>query len=141
MTISNLRIRNVSSLSMFIFGILAFALGLLGIIRPETTLSLLNFEVLDQTQRATGDYSLVFLIASSMASVNMGIYYILASLNNLQIFYRWTVPFRIVTFIVFTWAVISGIAPLGFIGVGLWELIGAILTGLALLYERKHKIT
>jgi len=123
---------------MFVFGVLALALGIIGIFRPEMTLSLLNFEVLESTERVTGDYSIVFLVASSMASVNMGIYYILASLNDLQIFYKWTVPFRMVTFMVFTGAVVSGIAPQGFIGVGIWELVGAILTGLALLYERNR---
>lgn len=121
---------------MLIFGVLAALLGLIGLIRPETTLILLNFEVLERAQRSTGDYSLVFLTASSMASFNMGVYYILAALNNVQIFYWWTVPFRILTFIVFTLAVMSGIAPMGFIGVGLWELTGAILTGAALFYER-----
>ena len=139
--LSNIRIRNLSSLSILIFGVLALALGLLGLIQPELTLTLLNFEVLERTQRATGDYSIVFLVASSMASVNMGVYYILASLNNLQIFFRWTVPFRILTFLVFTWAVINGIAPQGFIGVGIWELIGALFTGGALLYERNRHIS
>lgn len=132
----NLRLRNPSSWTMFIFGVLAFILGVIGLIRPENTLALLNFEVLDRTQRASGDYSLVFLIASSMASVNMGVYYVLAALNNLKKFYRWTVPFRVVTFSVFTLAVFNGLAPMGFIGVGMWELIGAIATGVTLLYER-----
>lgn len=134
--LSDIRIRNLSSLSMLIFGVLALALGLLGIIQPEATLSLLNFEVLERTQRTTGDYSIVFLVASSMASVNMGIYYILASLHNMKSFYVWTVPFRMVTFAVFTGVVINGTAPQGFIGVGLWELAGAIITGIALWYER-----
>ena len=140
MEFSKLRIRNLSSFIMLIFGILALALGLLGLIRPEATLSLLNFEVLEQAERAAGDYSLVFLVASSMASVNMGIYYILAALHNMKAFYWWTVPFRMVTFIVFTGTVVNGIAPQGFIGVGLWELAGAILTGLALLYEQHRKM-
>ncbi|MBZ0291769.1 MAG: hypothetical protein K8L99_04305 [Anaerolineae bacterium] len=125
---------------MLIFGVLALLLGLMGLIRPELTLSLLNFEVLDRTQRAVGDYTLMFIIASSMASVNMGVYYILASLNNLKQFYRWTVPFRMVTFTVFTLTALSGIAPIGFIGVGAWELAGAVLTGLALLREQRQGI-
>jgi len=122
---------------MFIFGVLAVVLGLIGLIRPEITLSVLNFEIIERSQRASGDYSLTFLTASSMASFNMGVYYVLASLNNMKQFYQWTVPFRVVTFMVFTFAVISGIAPTGFIGVGIWELIGALATGGALLYERK----
>lgn len=133
---SQLRLRNASSWTMFIFGLLAAVLGIIGLIRPEFTLSVLGFQIIDQAARAAGDYTLVFLTASSMASLNMGIYYVLASLTNWKPFYRWTVPFRIVTFTVFTLAVVNGIAPAGFIGVGLWELIGALSTGAALFYER-----
>ncbi|MBI5666418.1 MAG: hypothetical protein HZC41_00300 [Chloroflexi bacterium] len=125
---------------MLLFGVLAALLGLVGLIRPEFTLQLLGFPVLDRTVRAAGDYTLLFITASSMASLNMGIYYMLASLNNLKTFYTWTVPFRLVTFTVFTLAVVSGLAPLGFIGVGVWELLGAVATGLALLYERRRGI-
>ncbi len=135
MDFANLKIRNLSSWTMLIFGVLALLLGLIGIIRPETTLMLLNFEILERADRVSGDYSLVFLTASSMASFNMGVYYILASLNNMKRFYWWTVPFRMVTFAVFTYAVVNGTAPSGFIGVGIWELTGAILTGAALVYE------
>jgi hypothetical protein len=135
--LAQLRIGNVSSLTMLIFGLLAAVLGIIGIIRPEATLSLLNFEVIDRAARAGGDYTLTFLTASSMASLNVGVYYVLAALNNLKVFYGWTVPFRCVTFTVFVLAVASGIAPAGFIGVAVWELVGAIATGLALLYERR----
>ena len=84
-----------------------------------------------------GDYTLVFMIASSMASFNIGAYYVLAALNDLKQFYKWTVPFRCLTFIVFTTAVLTGLAPARFIGVGAWELTGAIATGIALWQERK----
>jgi hypothetical protein len=50
------------------------------------------------------------------------------------------VPFRAVTFTVFTLAVVNGVAPAGFIGVAVWELAGAVLTGLALVYERRRGI-
>ncbi len=134
---SKYKIRNISSLTMFIFGILAFLLGLLGIVKPETVLFQLGFEIVDQAEKATHDYTLVFMMTSSMASFNMGIYYILASLNNMKKFYAWTVPFRVVTFSVFTISVISGDAPLKFFAVALWELIGALATGMALYYEKK----
>lgn len=137
---SQFRIRNSSSWTMFIFGVLAILLGALGILSPETTLSLLNFEVLDRAERASGDFSLTFLTASSMASFNVGVYYVLAALTNWQPFYRWTVPFRIVTFTVFTLAVLRGIAPVGFIGVAVWELVGALATGAALFYERRRNV-
>jgi len=117
---------------MFTFGVLALLLGLLGLVRPELLLSILGFPILDRAARISGDYTIVFMVASSMASFNMGVYYILAALNDFKSFYRWTVPFRCVTFLVFTTAALTGLAPLRFIGVGAWELTGAIATGLAI---------
>lgn len=134
---STLRIRDASGWTMFIFGALAFLLGLLGLIRPELLLSILGFTVLDRAARAAGDYSLVFMIAASMASFNIGIYYMLAALNDMKQFYAWTIPFRCVTFVVFTIAVLSNLAPARFLGVGAWELAGAIATGLALRSENR----
>ena len=133
----SLKIRDASGWTMFIFGVLALLLGLLGLIRPEILLSVLGFSVIDRTARVAGDYTLVFMIASSMASFNIGVYYILASLNDMKQFYKWTVPFRIISVIVFTTAVISGLAPTRFLGVSLWELTGAIATGLALRSDKK----
>lgn len=131
-----MKIRDAAGWTMFIFGILAVLLGLAGLIRPEILLSILGFDVVERSQRAASDYTIVFMTASSMASFNMGVYYIFAALNDVKIFYRWTVPFRVVTFAVFTTVVIAGIAPLKFIGVGIWELLGAIATGMA-LYGRR----
>ncbi len=76
-------------------------------------------------------------MTSSMASLNMGVYYMLAALKNLQTFFMWTVPFRCLTFLVFTTGVVIGYAPVRFLVVPLWELAGALLTGAALLYERR----
>lgn len=132
-----LKIRDTSGWTIFVFGALALLLGLLGIIRPELLLSILGFPVLERTARAAGDYTLVFMTASSMASFNMGVYYILAVWNDFKPFYRWTVPFRCITFIVFTTAALAGLAPLRFIGVGIWELSGAIATWLALHSENR----
>lgn len=134
-----MKIRDASGWTMFIFGILAFLLGLIGLIRPEILLSVLGFDVLARAQRVAGDYTIVFMIAASMASFNIGIYYMLAALNDVKILYRWTVPFRVMTFIVFTTAVVTNIAPGRFFAVGAWELIGAIATGITLYYEDKNK--
>ena len=71
-----------------------------------------------------------------MASFNIGVYYILAALNDMKQFYQWTVPFRCVTFIVFTAAVLTNLAPVRFLGVGAWELAGALATGIALRSEK-----
>jgi len=134
---STLKIRDASGWTMFIFGVLALLLGFLGLIRPELLLSILGFTVLDRGARVAGDYTLVFMIASSMASFNIGAYYILAALNDLKPFYKWTVPFRCVTPVVFTIAVLTGLAPVRFLGVAAWELAGAMATGLALWYENR----
>lgn len=134
---TTLKLRDTSGWTMFVFGVLALLLGLLGLIRPELLLSILGFTVLDRAARAPGDYTLVFMIASSMASFNMGVYYILAALNDFTPFYRWTVPFRCLTFLVFTFAVLTQLAPTRFIAVGAWELVGAIATGLALRFDKK----
>jgi len=123
---------------MFIFGVLAFFLGLLGLINPDLTLKQLGFELIEKTQRASGDYTLVFITASSMASSNIGVYYVLAALNDLKKFYLWTVPFRMVTFTVFTIGVLTGLAPARFEIVAVWELTGAVATGAALVYEKQR---
>ena len=134
---SKLKLRDASGWTMFVFGVLALLLGFLGLIRPELLLSILGFTVLNRAARVGGDYTLVFMIASSMASFNMGVYYVLAALNDLKSFYRWTVPFRCLTFIVFTTAVLTHLAPARFIAVGAWELAGVIATGLALHTDNK----
>lgn len=134
-----MKIRDASGWTMFIFGLLALLLGLIGLIRPEFLLSLLGFDVLERAQRSASDYTIVFMTASSMASFNIGVYYILAALNDIKVFYRWTVPFRVLTFLVFSAVVINGIAPTRFFAVGAWELTGAIATGLALYFEDKKK--
>src|SRR5690349_20874735 len=95
-----MRIRDAAGWTMFIFGVLAILLGVTGLFRPEILLSVLGFEVIERAQRTAGDYTIVFMIASSMASFNIGVYYVLAALNDVKILYRWTVPFRIVTCIV-----------------------------------------
>ena len=130
------KIRDASGWTMFIFGVLAVLLGLLGLIRPEILLSILGFSVLERSARDARDFTLVFATASSMASFNIGVYYVLAALNDLKPFYKWTVPFRGLTFLAFTTVVLTGLAPARFIAVGAWELAGAIATGLALRAER-----
>jgi len=132
-----MKIRDASGWTIFIFGILAFLLGLVGLIRPEILLSILGFEVVERALRSSSDYTITFMTASSMASFNMGIYYMLASLNDVKAFYRWTVPFRTLTFIVFSTIVFLGIAPQKFIGVAIWELAGALATGIALSRENR----
>jgi len=132
-----IKIRDASGWTMFIFGVLALLLGLIGLVRPEFLLTLLGFTVLDRAQRASGDYTIVFMMASSMASFNIGAYYVLAALNGMKKFYGWTVPFRLLTFTVFTITVLTGLAPARFFAVGAWEGLGAVSTGIALYFENR----
>ena len=133
---TSLKIHSPSGWTILIFGVLAFFLGLLGLLSPESVLRQLGFAIIERSQRAGGDYTLVFITASSMASFNIGVYYVLAALNDMKKFYLWTVPFRAVTFTVFTIAVLTGLAPARFMLVAVWELTGAIATGIALYYEK-----
>lgn len=125
--------RSLSGWTIAVFGLLSLALGLYGLIWPDGLLRLMGFAAV--RGRATGDYTTVFMAASSMAAINMGVYYLFAAAADFTPFFRWTVPFRLVTFSVFTGLVLSGSAPPAFFGVGLWEGIGALATGLALWRE------
>ncbi|GGS63538.1 hypothetical protein GCM10010156_23190 [Planobispora rosea] len=128
--------RTASGWTIAVFGLLAFLLGGLGLISPDTVLGMLGFEVVQN--RAPGDYTLVYMAASSMAAVNMGIYYMLAAAVDFRPFFLWTVPFRLLTFTVFTMLVVTGAAPGKFLGVGLWEGAGALITGAALWWEARR---
>ncbi|CAF1591747.1 unnamed protein product [Rotaria sp. Silwood1] len=133
-------IRTISDLTIFIFGLMAIIVGLLGLMSPETILSQMNFIVLDRSTRQNGDYTIAFLLCSSMASLNMGIYYLLAAWNQWTKFYQFTVVFRLLTVTMFSLAIKNGHAPEGFIGVVIWELLGALITGTALWYDANTRV-
>lgn len=128
--------RSGAGWTIAVFGVLALLLGALGLIWPEAQLRLLGFEV--PAQRAPGDYTGTFLTASSMASFNMGVYYLLATATEWRSFYRFTVFFRLVTFTVFSLAVLSEVAPGRFFGVALWEGLGAAATALGLWWDARR---
>ena len=128
---------NAARWTMFVFGFLAFVLGLVGLKNPQTLLKQMGFTAVPPQDRADHDYTHIFVMTSSMASTNMGIYYMLAALLNVRRFFYWTVPFRIVTFSVFTTAVLKKYAPVKFLMVAVWELVGALLTGWALWSEKE----
>jgi len=69
--LSRLKIRDLSGWTMAIFGALAFALGLIGILFPELILSLLGFPVIPRAERVAGDYTLVFVIASPKSRLRL----------------------------------------------------------------------
>ncbi|MFJ8538991.1 hypothetical protein [Streptomyces sp. NPDC093591] len=131
--------RSPSGWTMAVFGVLAALMGVLGLIAPDALLTVLGFAPAPGSRRAEGDHTPAFLTASSMAALNMGVYYVLAALADCKPFFRWTVPFRLLTCTVFTLAVISGRAPSAFLGVGLWEGLGALVTGAALRREGRAR--
>jgi uncharacterized membrane protein HdeD (DUF308 family) len=131
-------VRDASGWTMFVFGLLALLLGLLGILRPEFLLSILGLSQPGGATRATGDHTLAFTIASAMASFNVGAYYVLAALNDMKKFYLWTVPFRGLTFAVFGIAALTRLAPAPFFGLAAWEAAGAAATGLALYFDNQR---
>ncbi|WP_320067728.1 hypothetical protein [Micromonospora sp. RTGN7] len=128
--------RSSAGWTIGIFGILALLMGAVGLLWPETQLRMLGFEV--PQSRATGDYTGTFMTASSMASFNMGVYYLLATATEWRPFYRFTVFFRLVTFTVFTIAVLADIAPGRFFTVALWEGLGAVATAVALWWDARR---
>ncbi|MFZ4151961.1 hypothetical protein [Streptomyces pseudogriseolus] len=120
---------------MAVFGVLAAALGAVGLVSPDAQLSPLGLTA--PGGRGSGDLTSAFVTASSMAALNMGVYYVLAALADWRAFFRWTVPFRLLTCAVFTAAVVTGRAPEAFLGVAAWEGLGALVTGAALRRERR----
>ncbi|NLU80302.1 hypothetical protein HCA58_18335 [Micromonospora sp. HNM0581] len=128
--------RSVAGWTIAVFGVLALAMGAVGLLWPEALLRMLGFEI--PPSRAPGDYTGVFVTASSMASFNMGVYYLLATATEWRVFYRFTVVFRLVTFTVFTLAVLADVAPGRFFGVALWEGVGAVATAGGLWWDARR---
>ncbi|MFI7592518.1 hypothetical protein [Micromonospora sp. NPDC049359] len=128
--------RSVAGWTIAVFGVLALVMGGVGLLWPEAQLRMLGFEV--PATRSAGDYTGTFLLASSMAAFNMGVYYLLATVTEWRSFYRFTVVFRLVTFTVFTIAVLADIAPDRFFGVAAWEGLGAVATAVGLRMDARR---
>ncbi|MFI5488880.1 hypothetical protein ACIBXA_00115 [Micromonospora echinaurantiaca] len=128
--------RSGAGWTIAVFGALALLMGAVGLLWPEALLRMLGFEV--PAQRAAGDHTGTFLMASSMASFNMGVYYLLATATEWRAFYRFTVFFRLVTFTVFSIAVLADIAPGRFFGVAAWEGAGAVATAVGLWWDARR---
>ncbi|MEH0969837.1 hypothetical protein V6U77_01660 [Micromonospora sp. CPCC 205546] len=128
--------RSAAGWTIAVFGVLALLMGAVGLLWPEVLLRLLGLEVPET--RAAGDHTGTFLTASSMASFNMGVYYLLATATEWRSFFRFTVPFRLVTFAVFSIAVLADVAPGRFFGVALWEGLGAVGTAVGLWWDDRR---
>ncbi|MFI7009855.1 hypothetical protein [Streptomyces sp. NPDC050145] len=133
-----IRPRSRAGWTMAVFGVLAAGMGIVGLAAPDALIDVMGFAAAPDGGRTDGDHTLVFLTASSMAALNMGVYYVLAAASDWTAFFRWTVPFRLLTCTVFTLAVLGDRAPTGFVGVGLWEGAGALATAVALRADRRR---
>ncbi|HEX5540169.1 MAG TPA: hypothetical protein VFX60_01180 [Micromonospora sp.] len=133
--------RSLPGWMIAVFGSMALVLGVVSLLLPEVVLALLGFEVVAAGDRAAGDYTRTFMAASAVASFNMGVYYLVAAATEWRPFFRFTVFFRMLTFIIFTALVLLEVAPGRFVGVALWEGAGALATGAALWVEwRRGKV-
>jgi hypothetical protein len=120
--------RGYAAWSIFIFGLIALSLGIVGLVSPDILVAAMRMGARDPSP---------FVRTSAMAATNMGVYYVLAASSNTRRFFAWTVPFRVLTFAVFSGMALFGGAPAGLLGVAAWELVGALGTGIALWYEAR----
>ena len=116
---------DVAALTMLVFGLVIVGSGLTGLLAPQLLLNVLGIS-------ESGNSTQLFVMATSQASLAMGLYYILASINETRIFFQWSVPLRIINFIVFAALIPLGIAPMQWLLVAGLELAGASVTAIAL---------
>ena len=116
---------DVAALTMLVFGMVIVGSGLTGLLAPQLLLNVLGIS-------ESGHSTQLFVMATSQASLAMGLYYILASVNETRIFFQWSVPLRVINFMVFAAIIPLGIAPMQWLLVAGLELAGASATAIAL---------
>lgn len=119
---------DISALTMLVFGVLITAMGMTGLMMPTVLVGILGLSEAGMSNQTTQ----LFVMATSQASVAMGLYYILSATNNNRIFFQWSVPLRIINFAVFSSMIPLGIAPPKWLMVAGLELLGAMATGIAM---------
>ena len=124
---------DIAALTMMIFGVLIVGMGMTGLMAPQFLLAILGLSETGMSSHTTQ----LCIMASSQASLAMGLYYILVSVNETRTFFQWSVPLRIINFMVFTSMVPIGIAPPEWLMVAGLELIGALATGIALASKKE----
>ena len=123
---------DVAALTMMIFGVMIVGMGMTGLMAPQFLLAILGLSETGMSSNTTQ----LFVMAASQASLAMGLYYILAAVNETRIFFQWSVPLRIINFMVFTSMVAVGVAPSQWLMVAGLELAGALATGFALASKK-----
>lgn len=124
---------DIAALTMLVFGMVIVGSGLTGLLAPQLLLTVLGIT-------DSGSATRLFLMASSQASLAMGLYYILASVNETRTFFQWSVPLRIINFLVFAAMIPLGIAPMQWLLVAGLELVGALATAIALASKRHYTL-
>lgn len=124
---------DIAALTMLVFGMVIVGSGLTGLLAPQLLLTVLGIT-------DSGSATRLFLMASSQASLAMGLYYILASVNETRTFFQWSVPLRIINFMVFAAMIPLGIAPMQWLLVAGLELAGALATAIALASKRHYTL-
>ena len=124
---------DIAALTMLVFGMVIVGSGLTGLFAPQFLLTVLGIT-------DTGSATLLFLMATSQASLAMGLYYILASVNGTRVFFQWSVPLRIINFMVFAAMIPLGIAPMQWLLVAGLELAGASATAIAMASKSHYTL-
>ena len=124
---------DIAALTMLVFGMVIVGSGLTGLLAPQLLLTVLGIT-------DTGSATLLFLMATSQASLAMGLYYILASVNGTRVFFQWSVPLRIINFMVFAAMIPLGIAPMQWLLVAGLELAGASATAIAMASKSHYTL-
>jgi hypothetical protein len=110
---------SIVGFTIYVFGVTALLAGISSLIDPSSTASQLNFP-LACTPVARGN---------ALAAIGMGLYYSLAAYQENTAFFAATVPMRLLSTTVF-------IAQ-GWTVPAVWEGVGAVATGIALLTRKK----
>ena len=124
---------DIAALTMLVFGMVIVGSGLTGLFAPQLLLTVLGITEIGSTTQ-------LFLMATSQASLAMGLYYILASVNGTRVFFQWSVPLRIINFMVFAAMIPLGIAPMQWLLVAGLELAGASATAIALASKSHYTL-
>ena len=124
---------DIAALTMLVFGMVIVGSGLTGLFAPQFLITVLGIT-------DSGSATLLFLMTTSQASLAMGLYYILASVNGTRVFFQWSVPLRIINFIVFAAMIPLGIAPMQWLLVAGLELAGASATAIAMASKSHYTL-
>jgi hypothetical protein len=118
------------------FGLLAFVMGIFGLVSPAKQRSMTGLEEPDE--RGPGDHTAALMTTTSMAAVNTGFIYMLGIAMGWRRFPAWTIAARSFLCAGFLVLIRRRIAPKSFMGAALWEGAGAAITGAAMVWDRRR---